>query len=310
MLKKLFLLIGVSFFLAGCTNPLSGLKLTKKAGLHVSTLPQANVYLDGESIGTTPVKKEDLKPGEHSVKIAPLDPALGVYETKIKLTAGTITVIDRTLAANPTDAHGFILSFEPLKNNHVEMNINSNPESVTIKVDDSPQGFTPQNIDTLPAGEHTIILSSPGYNEKTVRARTMTGFKLNIVANLSKSAPAVALVPDVIATPSATPTVGITPVFTPSVTPRVTVTPTIAGTSTSSATVKRPYVEVLDTPTGYLNVRQQPAGDAFEPPVRVKPGDKLPYLETSTEPVSGWYKIKYSGNSTGWVASQYARLVQ
>lgn len=303
MLKKILTLVLVSVFLSGCTNPLASFNLTKKAGLHVSTLPQANVYLDGESIGTTPVKKEDLKPGEHTVKIAPLDPALGIYETKVKLTAGTITVIDRTLAANPSDAHGFILSFEPIKNNRVEMNINSNPESVTIKVDDSPQGFTPQILDTLPSGEHTIVLSSPGYNEKTVRARTMTGFKLNVVASLSKSAPAaVAVVPDLVSTPSATPTSSLT---IPTTTPKTTITPSIAGTSTSSATPKKPYIEVLSTPTNYLNVRNEPRG--AEVLIKIYPGEKYPYLDGTTD---GWYQIEYQTNKKGWVSSQYAKLVK
>lgn len=65
-----------------------------------------------------------------------------------------------------------------------------------------------------------------------------------------------------------------------------------------------PKVEVLATPTGYLNVRRGP-GTNFEKIGEIKPGEI--YDLVSEDRQNGWYEIKLSGG-TGWVTKQYARV--
>lgn len=297
--KRLFLILASSLALAGCTNPLANLSLSKKSGLQVTSIPQATVFLDGKSLGTTPVREENLTPGEHAVKLTPSDPSLQPYEASVKLTSGVLTAVDRTLAASPSDAHGFTLSFEPLSNKHdVLLDVTSSPDSVTFTVDGTPQGFTPRSLDSITAGDHTILFSSPGYIDKTVRAKTVEGYRLIIDVQLAKAP--VPVLPSPEATPSATPSVSITPTTKPT----VTVTPQASNNSY----LTKPYVQILETPTGWLRVRTEPPGGTELG--KVNSGDTFKYLQSSEAPNAGWYEIEYETGKNGWVSSQYAKLVQ
>lgn len=60
-------------------------------------------------------------------------------------------------------------------------------------------------------------------------------------------------------------------------------------------------VQILNTPTGTLNVRSGP-GLNYNVTAKVKPGEKYELLKEQ----SGWYQIKLSSGS-GWISSQYAK---
>ena len=64
-------------------------------------------------------------------------------------------------------------------------------------------------------------------------------------------------------------------------------------------------VEIISTPTGFLNVRKGPA-TSFAKIGEVKPGEA--YILVSKNPAGDWYEIKLANGSTGWVTSQYARV--
>ncbi len=83
-----------------------------------------------------------------------------------------------------------------------------------------------------------------------------------------------------------------------------TITPTEESKKTESdktATVEKPYIEILDTPTGFLRVRSEPSTTASESG-RVNPKEKYPLLDEK----SGWYKIKLS-TGEGWISGRYAQ---
>src|SRR5690348_14272611 len=112
MFKRLSLLVLASVFLSACTLKLPTLPGGKKSGLQVTANPQATIFLDGDSLGLTPVLEEKLKPGSYTLKIVPSDSTLQPWETKITLTGGVLTVVDRKLSAVPDQSHGYVLSFE------------------------------------------------------------------------------------------------------------------------------------------------------------------------------------------------------
>lgn len=309
-MKRLLCLLVAGLFLAGCTNPLANINFSKKSGLQVTSIPPATVFLDGNSLGLTPVREENIKPGEHSIKLVPQDPSLQPYETKVKLTPGVLTAIDRTLAANANDAHGFTLSFEPLGNKRdVILDVTTVPDKVTVGVDSTPQGFTPLSLDTVAAGDHVILFSTPGFIEKTVRAKAIAGYRLTMAVQLAR-APTPVLAATTDATLSAqlspTPTLGLSPTPSKTPTPTKIPTPTVIPKATASAT-PRPYVEILETGTGWLRVRSVPAGEEV---AKVNVGETFPYKASSTAPTQGWYQIEYAPAALGWVSSQYAKLVQ
>jgi hypothetical protein len=304
MLKRLGLVLLAGILLSGCSIP--GLAGQQKSGLQITATPQATVFLNGNSVGMTPVMQEDLKPGEYTVKLTPTDNSLQPWETKIKLTPGVLTVVDRKLAPSLDQSHGHTLSFEKISQKQkAEVAITSLPDSVNVNVDGSPQGFTPVSLDTISEGDHTIILSSPGFEDKVIKARSLNGYRLTINAQLAKKveAPEIDLT-DTEATPSADISPSVSPTSTPTPTKKLTPSPT--KTASGSAEVKKPYVEISTTPTGWLRVRSE-ASSAGTELAKVNTGEKFPYLATDS---TGWVQIEYSTGKKGWVSSQYVKVVK
>lgn len=64
-------------------------------------------------------------------------------------------------------------------------------------------------------------------------------------------------------------------------------------------------VEILSTPTGFLNVRLGP-GTNFEKIAEVKPGETYELISQDLE--KGWYEIKLDLFRAGWVTGQYAKI--
>ena len=85
-----------------------------------------------------------------------------------------------------------------------------------------------------------------------------------------------------------------------------------ATISTSTEEVVLPIIEkeeeinvlILDTPTGWLNVRSG-AGTTNEQVDRVSPNEEYLLLEEN----DNWYKIKINDNTEGWITSQYAEKI-
>ncbi len=79
-----------------------------------------------------------------------------------------------------------------------------------------------------------------------------------------------------------------------------TTTPVITEPS-----VKLREVEILETPTGFLNVRSGP-GTNFEKIGQVKPGESFEFV--SENPERTWLEIKLPDGTIGWVTGQYAKV--
>lgn len=291
MLRKLVPIFILSILLSGCSLKLPSLTSSQKSGLQVTSNPQATVLLDGQSLGITPIQEEGIKSGTYTIKLVPSDNSLQPWETQITLVPGVLTVIDRKLAASLDQSHGYSLSFEKLQSsNQSRLAITTIPDSVTVTVDGNPQGFTPVSLDTLTEGEHTILLTSPGFEDKTIRARTVAGYSLTISAQLAKKGSPDLLGLNTEASPSAflaTPSANLSP----------------SPASTSSA-IPKPYIEI-DSSVGWANIRPEPNTNntAFS---QANNGERFPYLNQST---NGYYKIQYSPTQIGWVSSQYSTLV-
>lgn len=85
-------------------------------------------------------------------------------------------------------------------------------------------------------------------------------------------------------------------------TPAATTTPE----STKAPQVVIQQLEILDTPTGYLNVRTG-AGTNFEKITQIKPGESYEFISETAEN-GGWYQIRLDITTTGWITKRYARI--
>ncbi len=280
---------------------LSGCSLNQKqAALQVNTTPVANVFVDGKLLGKTPYSSSELKAGEVTVKLIPesTTEVFASWEGKIKLTGGILTLIDREFAASETNASGQILSLEKIKDKNTALiSVVTEPDGVLVKIDGEAKGFSPLNVDSISVGDHEIVLSKDGYNDKTLRVKNVLTYRLIINAKLgqikSEQEPAV--------TPSPSPTGKGTPA------------PTTVKTTPSASTPKpepaKPYVLILETPTNFLRVRNSPPSGVEL--AQVKPGEKFPFLEEKVLPdESVWYKITYLEGKEGWISAKYAEKVE
>ena len=281
-----------SIFLAGCQlNPFA-----KKAGIQVTSHPDANVVINGKSVGKTPYYVENTDAGNATIQMTAVDSGQS-WEGKVNLVSGTLTTVHREFGTTPDKSHSYSLSFEKLTNSKdSSISIISLPNNATVSIDGKPAGFTPLTSDVNP-GPHVFSFTAPGYQDKIVNAAVQEGYRL--VLNLTMAT--MEIVPTPTPTPLATPSASITPK--PTSTTIITPLPKQATTSA----ILKPYVEILSTPTNFLRVRETASVNAAEL-AKVNPGDKFPYKES--EETTGWYYIEFVKGEWGYVSSQYAKLVK
>ncbi len=269
------------------------------AGLKVETNPQALVFVDNDQIGQSPVEKL-FKPGEVTVKLIPNSTtiALSTYQTKVKLNPQVLTTIHRDFGKDETESAGETITLEPQSAKTASLSVVvAGPDSASVQLDGQPQGFTPLLVNTITTGDHQIAVSAPGFAPRQIQAKAEAGYKLIVNVKLAGSLPETSPEPS----PSSSASPSASPKTSPSPSPKTTPKPSPSTSSTSN--IKKPYIEVKDTPTGFLRVREKPSTAAKEMG-QIKPGDKYPLLDSQ----SGWYEISVDlpATSSGWISAQYA----
>lgn len=272
-LKPVLLGIGILLILTSIALFFSGQFEPKGAGIKVETNPSATVSINGEQVGKTPYEGT-RKPGEIIVKLVPEGQTklMAPFETKVTLNPKIQTVVRRDFGETDETSSGEIISFEKIGGKEASISIVSMPDSAQVFIDGSARAFAPYKTSSLVAGEHQLVVSAPGYLEKTFSVRTMPGYNLTAVVKLAPTGEAV--------TPTPTPT---------------------------PEAVKATVVEILSTPTGYLNVRATPSATG-EFLFKAKPGEKYRYLDT--DPVTGWFKIEYEEGKGGWISNKYGQKIE
>lgn len=257
-------LIGLIFFLIGYFKP-------KQAGIYVEADPKSFVFVNGAQVGVTPYRTT-REPGAITLKIVPQssDTLSTPFETKLTLTAGIETVVRREFGKSDDESVGEIVSFGKVAADETSLVVVSIPDNAQVLIDGTVYGFAPYKTSSVTAGQHRVTLEAPGYKDRTISVKTITGYKLTAVVKLAKGE-------EMQAEPTPTPK------------PQV-------------------YVEVLDTPNGFLRVRQEANIDSAEVG-RVKTGDKLLLLDDSA---TDWFKVEFSdpdaSTTSGWISAQYASI--
>jgi len=284
-MKKALLILIPSFIFASVAFLIVQsiiLRGNEKGALQVTSSPQSEVFINGKSIGKTPLCKCDpkdmLRTGEYTIRIVPLSGGFSEFQEKITISKSVLTVVDRKFGKGAT-SEGSIITLEPLKEgNKRELLVISKPDKSEVLLDNTPSGFSPILLKDVTESDHEIILKKTGYTEKRVRIRTPNGYKLVASVYLGVDEDGV------IATP--------TPTVSPTASPSATITPVSLPTK----------ITILQTPNGFLRVRQT-ASTSSDEIGRVNPGDTFDILDEAP----GWYKIKLTTGDEGWISSQYAR---
>jgi len=282
-LSTILILIGI-FLLVQVA---SSVKTSGFGALQVTSNIRATATLDGKSLGQTPVCKcnqnDTLKSGDYTLIVTPDDTTLPPFTTKVTIVPGVLTAVERTFLPGAL-ASASVLTLEKTNSQNAELIITSIPDGAMVTIDGNPQSVTPFYLSSTAASEHEVEIEKQCFEKKTLKVRTVKGYKLVGYITLGTSAS--------------------TDTALPSSPPSPSITGALLPTPAPTTTAPQVSVKILTTPTGFLRVRAQPNTGASEVG-RVNPGDSLPYVDEQT----GWFEIKLPNGTSGWVSGQYAQKV-
>ncbi|MCI0694343.1 protein kinase [candidate division KSB1 bacterium] len=164
------------------------------ARLSIFTEPaNATVFLNGDSIGLTPVMAYSIKPGKLALRIQRQNYL--PIEVTATVTAGKDTTFYFPLAALKADTpKTLMVESETLKQTLPRppvsppavgaVRIDSSPRDATIIFDGRTWGTTPRTIQEVTAGDHGIVLSKTGYREAYLSVTIASGKTQEINATL------------------------------------------------------------------------------------------------------------------------------
>lgn len=274
----------------------------KEGELRVDSQPAVSIFLDNKHIGRSPYK-DKVQAAQYTIKLVPESTvdASASWQGKITVGGNLLTYVSSTLSDSELTSAVDVLWLEKISSKVSEVSVTTNPDGATILIDNETKGVTPLVISDVTPGDHTLTVNSPGFVSRTLKVKTTAGYRLIASIKLALSGEPVPT-PTQEATPSPTLTGKVTP------TPSPKGSPTPTKTATQSATIKdpaKPFVVILDTPTGFLRVRAQ-ASISSQEVGRVNPGEKY-HIEDEE---NSWYQIIYEGSSEGWISGQYAQKVE
>ena len=242
-----------------------------KGALQVTSVPESQIFLEGKYIGKTPLclceLPQLLETGDHNIKLVPMQAGFKSYEQKITLYEGVLTVVDRTFDKEVSSSTGTVITLSPIDDKNVsQLLVISFPSKAQLILDSNSLGTTPYLADVT-SSDHEIKILKDGYKEKVIKVKAVKGKKLEVTMSL-----------------------GI----------KVDLDAQAARASASAITV--PKVVILDTPTGYLNVRSENSVSS-DLITSVNPGEVLELISEK----EGWYEVRLSDGKTGWISSTYGR---
>jgi hypothetical protein len=116
----------------------------KNAHLRVVTpVPDAEVFIDGASVGKSPIERNDLAPGKHYVVVR--KQGYAEWKREIDLAAGQTTALTAELSASGV------------------LKVLSNVAGADVVIDGELRGKTPLTIENMPAGDHLAEVKAQNY---------------------------------------------------------------------------------------------------------------------------------------------------
>lgn len=255
LLLVVFLLVLFGFFI------INNFGRNQVGRLEVNSNFKMDVSVDGKVVGKTPYSGT-YEPKEVVVEI-------GNYQTKLQLQSGIKTIVDRDFVQGNSESFGEIVSFHETGLSNGIAAVVSQPSGANVMIDGRMYGATPINISNLTNGNHTLVVSQAGYQNRSFPINIVNGYKLIAAIDLAPSE-------------------------------RQT---TQNATQETQNNITKTVVEILSTPNGFLRVRSQPT-TASDEIARVNPGEKFDLIKTDTN--TGWFDIRLDATTSGWISNVYA----
>ena len=195
-----FLIIVNAILLFIAYQLLSPLVTASNSELHVKVESgNAVVVLNGKTVGSTPFTSSRLSPGDYTIKLTSDIEASNSatstasakpksfkvsWESSVKLTAGTQTVINRSFGPSDTFSAGEVLTLDKGSG----LNVVTNPEGASITIENKDEGRSPVSIEeNCPENEckKVVKISKEGYFSRDLTIKTQPGYRLTISINLA-----------------------------------------------------------------------------------------------------------------------------
>lgn len=178
----IFILISILVLLIRYSSNVAELLfgIKEKSGISILSTPnEATVLLDDTEVGKTPYEDRNLEVREYNIK---LEKEEASWQGKVKLTAQTLTIVNRDLAKDQASSSGEILTLDKGRG----VTVVSNPSGAEVEIDGKVFGKTPLNIN-ITSGEHIVNLSHPNYLKRSIKVTLPNNFNLTVSADLALS---------------------------------------------------------------------------------------------------------------------------
>jgi len=260
--------------------------------LKVLSSPTAGIFIDNAAVGKTPYETR-LKPGEYMIKLIPEG-----EDTQTVSWSGTVTVrehaltyVSREMGTTELTSAGEILSIVKMekspKGETGQVSIETEPTGAIVFLDNDEKGVAPLILDEVPPGDHELAVYLPGFFRRSQKINVEVGNVVMTVFKLGLDKTHKTLEQELEEKKKeASDSAEVT-----------------SESSTKTASGKT--LTILDTPTGFLNVRDDPSTSGKKVD-EVSPGDQFPYTEES----DGWYLIQIKDGEEGWVFGDYVKLAE
>ena len=262
--------VGIKYLILGSQNQIGRIKIISS--------PRATVFLNSVASGQTPFDRE-LKSGEYMIKLIPQGEATSAasWQGKVKISQNSLSYVNRELGSSDITSAGEIFTIAPMEkkpkdSNLGEISVETDPAGAIVYLDNDEKGVASLIMTDVPRGQHELSIYIPGFFRRTQKINVEGRYRVNAVFKLAIDE-------------SQKP-------------PTSNAQPTPATDSAKPG--KKIFVKVVDTPTGFLRVRKEASSDSEEIG-RVKPGDQLEVVDQADV----WYQVKYDGEKTGWVSSEF-----
>lgn len=258
--------------------------------LKVLSSPTAGVVIDNTPVGKAPYETR-IAPGDHTIKLIPEgeDSQTVTWEGTVPVYANTLTYISRELGTSELTSAGEVLTVVAMDKKPGgetgQVSVETDPTGAIVFLDNDEKGVAPLVLEEVPAGEHELAVYLPGFFRRSQKISIEKGYTVKTQFKLALDKTHKTL-EDELEKKQASAAAALTP--SPG-----------AATTTAAQTVK-----ILDTPTGFLNVRSEPSvsGDKV---TEVDPGDTYEYTEEQED----WYKIVLKDGTEGWVYGDYVEVL-
>lgn len=223
-----------------------------RGGIKITSVPDgATVLINGVEVGKTPYGDENMPVSEYQLKLVKDD---AVWQGAVRLTKGTLAVVNRELAPSIASSSGEVLTLTPGRG----VIITSTPDGARVEIGGKDLGKTPLRINDLEPGEYTFLISHSNYLKRSIRALLPPEMLLHLDTDLAISEVDLSNV----ATPTVSSTVTLTVKQTPTGFLRVRDKPSVTGKEVAKV-VPGDSLVLLEELNGWDKVRMDNGTEGF-----------------------------------------------